>query len=389
MDVAVSGLNLKPGGKLFWSQHVILKVLQPNFDLHDYPLDSQQIRLKFGSYSQSMNTINLGFKIPPVEYVIEPSDGEVNFQKNPIWYHEEGDVHAYVYISDYTTDPKSPQLYQELELVLDITRQADGMMTRFALPILMLLFLAGLTFWASFDSRVDTTMTILLSVSALYVVIIGNIPQLGYLTTFDTWIFTMFITLVVCVCAHQMVLVVQRKGNTWPMRTAMTRMIELAGRVILVPFTMIMYWQTFVVNPSSGITAGFYIGTCVIVISLFLREIGGVRKALNIAIESVSEKIDSGKDHRLSKFELGMFNFFAFGVFNRTTKPYRQRKKRRARAKLELEMKNQDGTGRQNLQENIVTNEMHDFRPDATPEIETKSFREQVGNLVDSDDDSN
>lgn len=40
----------------------------------------------------------------------------------------------------------------------------------------------GLTFWANVDSRIDTTMTILLSVSALYVVILSNIPLLGYLT---------------------------------------------------------------------------------------------------------------------------------------------------------------------------------------------------------------
>jgi hypothetical protein len=39
-----------------------------------------------------------------------------------------------------------------------------------------------LTFWANLDDRINMTMTILLSVSALYVVILGNIPLLGYLT---------------------------------------------------------------------------------------------------------------------------------------------------------------------------------------------------------------
>ena len=46
---------------------------------------------------------------------------------------------------------------------------------RYALPILILLLLSAATFWADANSRIDTTMTILLSVSALYVVIIeGN-----------------------------------------------------------------------------------------------------------------------------------------------------------------------------------------------------------------------
>ena len=46
----------------------------------------------------------------------------------------------------------------------------------------IVVIVVGLTFWANVDSRIDTTMTILLSVSALYVVILSNIPLLGYLT---------------------------------------------------------------------------------------------------------------------------------------------------------------------------------------------------------------
>ena len=253
-------------------------------------------------------------------------------------------------------------------------------MTRFAVPILLLLILAGLTFWANVDSRVDTAMTILLSVSALYVVIIGNIPQLGYLTIFDTWIFTMYVTLVLCVCAHQAVLVVLRKGNTWPMRTAMTRVIEMSGRVILVPFMIIIYWKTFVRDPSLEMDIACYLTVCLIFLFLLAREYGGVRKAVKIAIGQVCEKIDSEKDHRLSKFELGMFNLFAFGVLNVTTKPYRQRKKRRARAKLELEMNTKKDTFHVVTENSTVDNALHS----------KKTFREAAGdeNLADSDDDS-
>lgn len=50
---------------------------------------------------------------------------------------------------------------------------------RYALPILILLLLSAATFWADVETRIDTTMTILLSVSALYVVIIdGKRPYL-------------------------------------------------------------------------------------------------------------------------------------------------------------------------------------------------------------------
>lgn len=59
-----------------------------------------------------------------------------------------------------------------LQLSLKIQRAGRGILVRFALPILILLLLSAATFWADFNSRIDTTMTVLLSVSALYVVII-------------------------------------------------------------------------------------------------------------------------------------------------------------------------------------------------------------------------
>jgi hypothetical protein len=77
-----------PNGKFLWSRHIVIRVLQPNFDLHDYPLDSHDIRIKFGSYSHSVDVIKLGFKDPAVDYVID-TDGEVNFEKNPIWHHDQ------------------------------------------------------------------------------------------------------------------------------------------------------------------------------------------------------------------------------------------------------------------------------------------------------------
>ncbi len=67
---------------------------------------------------------------------------------------------------------------------------------RLILPITLLLVLAGLTFWAQFENRVDSTVTLLLAVSALYIVILGNIPMLGYLTDVDKYVFVVSICLV-------------------------------------------------------------------------------------------------------------------------------------------------------------------------------------------------
>ena len=71
---------------------------------------------------------------------------------------------------------------------MDLQRASFGVVYRLALPVLLLLLLVGLTFWGSPESRIDTTITILLAVSALYIVIFSSVPMLGYLTTFDSYI---------------------------------------------------------------------------------------------------------------------------------------------------------------------------------------------------------
>jgi len=72
---------------------------------------------------------------------------------------------------------------------LTISRQGNGVIVRLILPITILLLLSGLTFWITFENRVNTTITLMLSVSALYIVILGNIPMVGYLTIVDKYVF--------------------------------------------------------------------------------------------------------------------------------------------------------------------------------------------------------
>ena len=84
--VPAQSFKLYPDGRLYWSRHVVLKVLQPNLDLHDYPLDSHDIILKFGSYSHSVSVLTIAFKAPAVNYVVD-TDDDLIFEKNPIWHH--------------------------------------------------------------------------------------------------------------------------------------------------------------------------------------------------------------------------------------------------------------------------------------------------------------
>lgn len=68
-------------------------------------------------------------------------------------------------------------------------RQSSGVITRLIVPLALLLLLSALTYWITFENRVETTITVLVSVSALYIIILQNIPLVGYLTDADRFIF--------------------------------------------------------------------------------------------------------------------------------------------------------------------------------------------------------
>lgn len=81
---------------------------------------------------------------------------------------------------------------------LDISRVSEGILVRLAFPVILLIVIAGITFWSHEDSRIDTTMTLLLAISALYIVVFSTVPLLGYLTSFDRCFIALFIILTSC-----------------------------------------------------------------------------------------------------------------------------------------------------------------------------------------------
>ena len=159
-----------------------------------YPQDSQQIKISAQSYGMNSHLAHVnftnsnvpfnGYKMPsPVSLIT--IGGLANIKVNPIWTYD-----AYsttVFQPNYGATGKN--YHQDTCTVyLYVNRQSSGVIYRLALPIMMLLVLVCLTFWGEYSGRVDTTITILLAISALYIVIFSSIPMLGYLTDFDYYI---------------------------------------------------------------------------------------------------------------------------------------------------------------------------------------------------------
>lgn len=134
--------KLRQGGEMYWSRHVNIILKQPEMNLDKYPLDKQEIIMRFLSYGLSANFMRVEFQDPPVTYVTD-EHGTASLSQNPVWLHTVGDYSSQIFRVDYAEDPSYPLIYETLEMTLNIVRDGNGILVRFAMPILILLLLAG------------------------------------------------------------------------------------------------------------------------------------------------------------------------------------------------------------------------------------------------------
>jgi len=128
---------------------------------------------------------------------------------------------------------------------ITISRYSSGVLYRLGFPVAILLILVAVTFWSDYESRIGDTITILLSVSALYIVIFGNIPLVGYLTSFDTYMISMYIFVACCVLLHQVTRRMHQKHDSWPLRAVYVRILEVMGRMFVLPIVCFSYYFMF------------------------------------------------------------------------------------------------------------------------------------------------
>lgn len=157
------------------SYHMIL--VQPGFDFSSYPADKQTITIRFADAEFEVRELLF---VPTDMEFTKLDNGAYGFDSNPIWDYESYSFTSYV-------DPTYDNSYNVYEI--NVARRAYGVVIRLVLPMALLIVLGSITFWVSYDHRVDVTITILLAMSALYIVILQNIPLVGYLTNVDRFVF--------------------------------------------------------------------------------------------------------------------------------------------------------------------------------------------------------
>lgn len=316
MEVVSESFKYYPGNSFYWSRHVVATFTQPAMIYNHFPHDIQNFSLVIQSYAFSSYFITLGYiNNQPVTYVDNFQTGTTNLEQNQIWYYK-----GYTAYIEPVLQPNfaNPQRTFSMGFInLEFQRQASGIIVRFVLPLTLLLLLSGLTYWITFENRVDTTITILVSASALYIVILQNVPNVGYLTDADRFIFWMFLLLIAVISSHQIYATLVEKIQRWPMRILILRLIEAAGRIV-VPSVIILYFQTTINYFSSVDKNSIIIFVVFGALALSVRESYGIRKSYEKSIRGVFDKINKEDCtiSRLSWDEIFILNYLLFKKYS-------------------------------------------------------------------------
>ena len=208
IEVLAQTLRVNSSNVFFWSRHIVLELMQPELQFFDYPTDEQTLLIRYGSYAFNQDIFKLYFVPSAISYN-QNYDGSYTFLSNPLWVHDRDSAKASFYVSSSG--------FKNAIFELPVKRVSNGVMLRLVLPITILTVLGGFTFWSDPGARFDSTVTLLLAVSALYIVILGNIPMLGYLTAIDKYCFVMFVLLAVAALMHQgyITLIGEGKVDDW------------------------------------------------------------------------------------------------------------------------------------------------------------------------------
>ncbi len=288
-------LKLNASNIFFLSYALDITLVQPGFNFKSYPDDSQDIVIRYVSYNFNKQYVEMGFYDGNALIFNEYINGENTFDSNQIWTYES---------AKYYTTVGNGNSYAVYEF--NVSRQGSGIIVRLVLPIAFLLLLSTLTFWVLYENRVDTTITLLLSVSALYIVILGNIPLVGYLTNVDRFVFWMFLLLVAVVSMHQIYATLKQKVDRWPLRAVVLRIIEFTGRVIILPF-IVVYFLTMITYHDELMTSQAMIGlTSAVTFIIAIQEVFGVKKCIIGSVDALIEKVNNPettvKDLSLAEF---------------------------------------------------------------------------------------
>ena len=358
-------IKLYSTGQLRRMQHLILTINQGTMTYEDYPCDTQNITIRYFSFSLTADqlifqpiTPDAGAVNPPVDVLYPVGSTTASFAENPEWRLIST---AYEYVNWQLSQGFQARPFGIASFT--IARKSEGILSRLVLPVLLIMILCGLSYWATLSDRIATTVTGLLAVAALYIGIVGAIPLVGYLTRLDHFMYAMFYIIFVNTGIHMIVvrLNAKEKGTNWPLRRLSVRVLEFVGRITMIPVIILTYVICFlptVYTPSIVVITLMLAGFVYIMCSRYLPEL---KDTLVSTKQQIDEKIAihkigtrGGRRLKVSQTELrfvAVMNFLnmkgsksameasiAAAAAGGTSAQHHQNQNRHNHAEVELEM---------------------------------------------------
>eukprot|EP01035_Chromulina_nebulosa_P020776 gene20776-26936_t len=297
-------LRLHPGGYMEWSRHFTITLLENSFTYQDYPNDEQTIVIRYNSYGLNSSYLVINFepvnKVPTAIVLQKNYNNQAAFTLNQIWQFKGN-------FSRIDLEVNGNNRYRSTGVsYVYIARQPSGLVMRLGLPIFLLVILAAFVFWAARETRSDSTTNLLLAVSALYIVVFANIPMLGYLTHFDSFVLIMFGMLFGCAVIHQNISKLDNRVDELPLRGFLIMILE--G-----------------VYSKAAITTAIVAGSLYFIIMGY-TEGSEVMSSYRSTIRQIENKIKDNDE--LDPYEIFFFNWITYGVF-KSTLNYHEKKIRK------------------------------------------------------------
>jgi hypothetical protein len=248
-------IKLYQGGRVYWSRHLLATFAEPQMSFRKFPRDVQNFSLVIQSYAHDNKFVILQLYNSSV-ILNEDSQLKTPYvEQNQLWTYL--DYSAYVQ-NDLLPSPLNPErTYSTGYINLRFGRQPLGVVLRLALPITFLIIIVGFSFWAEPDKRLDVTLQMLLVVGAMYVIIGQIIPFVGYMTTMDIFITTVFGLLSVVVMIHFVTLILDKKVKDYPLNIFLRDIIQWVFRALWIPMCIVLFIYFFNIPETLFVTVFF------------------------------------------------------------------------------------------------------------------------------------
>lgn len=294
-------IRLFPDGKLFWSRNMVVSLQESQNQIFDYPNDDQKFSLTFQSYSFETLFLKLQWMDPSVVFRYNTEYHRNAVELNQLWSFE--GFHSWVenVASPAVFNPN--RQYSSANVDLVFKRQSFGVIFRLALPVCMFMLIVGFSFWTDVDKRLELTVEMLLTITALYLIIGTVIPFVGYLTVMDQFMSCIFVLLSLVIGVHVICIKLHDAEEEHPMSRFYGDCIVLFFRVVWLPCTIAVFQFYFQVGVVV-VQLAFY-STCIACAAQLLFSYEMMEESFRVSIINLRKlkeevkveqsKLDSGK----------------------------------------------------------------------------------------------